>query len=152
MKHILNEWHTEQSLHWVRVDIAEQLQRVRVGGTSTQNRPRLQHELICAEVIALQEDELILVTEVQRPVRVFHDAEVERFQTRCRCVRPVVARDEQLCSPKPGLHIISAWGEDGIVTKYALVYFHMLLPKSHPHLIVTSTGVVSTSNCSRISM
>src|SRR5690348_293867 len=61
------------------VDVAKELERIRVRCVLPQDGPRLQDELVGAEIIAFEKSELIFVGEVQRPCAVLEDAEVEGF-------------------------------------------------------------------------
>ncbi len=98
----------EQQLSLVQV--AKELERVRVGGVLPQDRARLEHKLVRAEVLALKKHELVLVGEVQRPHYVLQDAEVEGLDALCACVTSIVRDREELGTAEAGLAI-----EDGLV-------------------------------------
>lgn len=92
------------------VEVAKELKRVWVGRVLSEDRPRLENKLVGAEVFALQEDELVLVREVQRPHGVFPDAEVEGLDSLGARVGAVVAGGQEFGAAEADLVV-----EDGRV-------------------------------------
>ncbi len=92
------------------VQVAKELERVGVGGLLSEDRARLEHKLVRAEVLALQERELVLVGEVQRPHHVLQHAEVEGLDALCAWVASIVRDREELGTAKADLAV-----EDGVV-------------------------------------
>ena len=109
MEHIRIKRRAEQHVGPV-VHVPDQLQRVRVGRVDAKDGACLEHELVGAEVGALQEDELILVREIQRAGEVLLDAEVEGLDALGGVVLAVVGVDEELGAAEARLLV-----EDGIV-------------------------------------
>lgn len=97
------------------LDVAEQLQRVRVGRVLAQDGTRLEHHLVGRKVGTLEEDKLVLVREVERALRVLGQAEVQRLDARGGGVGPVVGRREQLGAPEARLHVGVRRRKDGRV-------------------------------------
>lgn len=98
------------------VDVGEEHQRVRVGDVLAEDGARLEDDLVGAKVVALEEDELVLVGQVEGPRRVLHEAEVERLDARRGRVGAVVAGGDELTAAEADLDVVGARGEDGLVT------------------------------------
>lgn len=98
------------------VDVGEEHQRVRVGDVLAEDGARLEDDLVGAKVVALEEDELVLVGQVEGPRRVLHEAEVERLDARRGRVGAVVAGGDELAATEADLDVVGARGEDGLVT------------------------------------
>ncbi len=110
VEHAGCEGSAEQHLRWVGVHVAEELQQARVGRGLAEDRARLQHDLVGAEVVALEKYELVLVREVQRALRIGLDTKMQRLDSLGARVGAGVAGREQLGSAEASLAI-----EDGLV-------------------------------------
>jgi hypothetical protein len=90
VKHPRSKRHAKQNL--ILIDVSKQLEGIRVSSfplrrRGPEDRARLQDELVRAEVVALQKDELILVRKIERPLRILHHAKVQRLDARRARVR-----------------------------------------------------------------
>jgi hypothetical protein len=107
----LGEWHAEEHLGRILVDISKELQSVGVGGVDAENSASLQDDLVRAEVVALQEGQLVLMGEVQRPREVLLQAEVKCLDALRGRVGAGIASNQQLGASEAGLAV-----EDGVIT------------------------------------
>jgi hypothetical protein len=113
VKHAILKRRVEQQLAVVQV--AKQLQRVRVGRGLAQDGARLEHKLVGAEVGRLQKGELVLVREVERAHAVLEHAKVQRLDALGAGVGAVVAGGDQLGAAEGDLGV-----EDGVVADEGL--------------------------------
>lgn len=114
MEHPSSEGSVEQ--YGSVVDVAEQLQSVGVGGTAaSKDGTGLEDQLVRAEVVALEEDELVLVRQVQRPLGILHETEVQGLDASGARVSAAVAGGDQLSTPEARLDVVRARGEDGVI-------------------------------------
>lgn len=100
------------------IDVAKELERVRVGGVLPEDCPGLENKLVGAEVGALEEGQLVLVGEVQRAHDIFEDAEVEGLDALCAGVGAIVAGRDELSPAEADLVV-----EDGVVADEDLDWF-----------------------------
>ena len=103
----------EKDLGRVGIDVAKELQGVGIGGVAAKNGARLQDNLVGAEILALEEDQLVFVRQVERPGGVLLQTEVERLDAGGRGIGAVVARGQQLRSPEARLGVENGLVADG---------------------------------------
>lgn len=115
VKYVWQERGVEEHLWRVRVDVAKQLERVGIGCCLADDGTSLEHQLVRAEVAALEKHELVFVRQVERPLLILHETEMKRLDTRCRRIGARVACREQLGAAEASLHIGGAGGKDGLV-------------------------------------
>lgn len=142
----------EKQLGRVLLDIAKELERVRVGGGLAQDGARLQDDLVGAEVVALEKDELVFVRQVQRPLCVLHEAEVQGLDAGGGSIGAGVAGNEEFRAPEAGLDVVGTGSKDGLVATWPEIRVIGGVARtgeraSGADLMVTSTGTVLTSNC-----
>lgn len=97
------------------VDVAKELEGVGVGGVAAEDGAGLEHDLVGGEVVALEEDELVLVGEVEGPGGVLHEAEVEGLDAGGGGVGAGVGGGDELGAAEARLHVVGGGGEDGVV-------------------------------------
>ena len=119
------------------VEVAKELQRVWVCRVLPKDRARLQDELVRAEVLALEEGELVLVGEVQRPHIVLSDAEVEGFDALGARICAIVAGWDELGAPERDLVI-----EDGLIANENLDWFGFGIEVKLWDVLARSSGVL----------
>lgn len=100
------------------VEVAKELERVRVCGVLPKDRSGLENKLVCAEVLALEKCQLVLVGEVQRAHNILKDAEVERLDALGARVCAIVAHRDEFGAAESDLVI-----EDGVVADEDLDWF-----------------------------
>lgn len=106
----------EQNLGRVGVDVAKQLQSAGVdGAVAADQRAGLEHQLVGAEISALEEDELVLVGQVEGALGVRHEREVQGLDADSRVVGARVAGGQELGAAEASLDVVCAGGEDGLV-------------------------------------
>lgn len=87
------------------VDVAKELQRIRVRGILSEDRSRLQDKLVGAKVVTLKEHKLIFVRQIQRPNIIFENAEMKSFDSFGAGVGAAVARRYEFCAAEADLFL-----------------------------------------------
>lgn len=98
------------------LDVGEQHQRVGIGDILVEDGASLQHDLVGAEVVALEEDHLVLMGQVERPRSVLHDTEVKGLDAGGGRVGAIVAGRKEFSTAETDLDIVGARRKDGLVT------------------------------------